>query len=173
MSAPKTVVDLDDDSASMMDGIARTLRPGSTLVLMTDNPDKACIAESRRYAARILHVDFDQPDTVVAHRFWRQLNRLYLLSADPSTNLLRLSVINQRLAHITTKRRIRLIVRIDDPWLRHGEPNSSDTMATAPITCGPPTRFPNMRRPLANGVPRWPTASRSGGKSPRPSLPER
>jgi hypothetical protein len=111
------VVDLDDDSASMIGGIARTLRANSTLVLMTDNPGKAFVSESRRHGARVVHVDFDRPRTVVAHRFWRRLNRLYLLSADPSTNLLRLSVISQRLAPVATKRRIPLIVRIDDPWL--------------------------------------------------------
>ncbi|MGO9927464.1 MAG: hypothetical protein ACLPLP_15445 [Mycobacterium sp.] len=111
------VVDLDDDSASMISGIARTLRPGSTLVLMTDDRNRACVTESRRHAARVLQVDFDDPDTVVAHKFWRRLNRLYLLSADPSTNLLRLSAISQSLAPMTTKRRVPLIVRIDDPWL--------------------------------------------------------
>jgi hypothetical protein len=111
------VVDLDDDSASMIGGIARTLRPNSTLVLMADNPDKACIAESRRQGACIVQADFDRPRTVVAHKFWRRVNRLYLLSADASTNLSRLSVISQRLAPITTKRRIPLVVRIDDPWL--------------------------------------------------------
>jgi hypothetical protein len=111
------VADLDDDSAPMIAGIARTLNSNSSLVLMTDNPDNACIAESRRQGARIVQVDFDRAGTVVAHRFWRRLNRLYLLSADPSTNLLRLSVISQRLAPIATKRRIPLIVRIDDPWL--------------------------------------------------------
>jgi hypothetical protein len=111
------VVDLDDDSASMIGGIARTLRPNSTLVLVTDNPDKGCVAESRRQGACVVHVDFDLPESVVAHRFWRGLNCLYLLSADPSTNLLRLSAISQRLAPIATKRRMPLIVRIDDPWL--------------------------------------------------------
>jgi hypothetical protein len=111
------VVDVDDDSASMIGGIARTLRPNSTLVLVTDNPDKGFITESRRQGARIVQVDFDRPEMVVVHRFWRRMSRLYLLSADPSTNLLRLSVISQRLAPIATKRRIPLIVRIDDPWL--------------------------------------------------------
>ena len=114
--AVTVVVDLDDDSASMIGGIARTLRPNSALVLMTENPDKAWIAESRRHGARVLQVDFDRPETLVAHRFWRRLSRLYLLSADPSSNLLRLSLISQRLA-LTGKLRIPLIVRIDDPWL--------------------------------------------------------
>jgi hypothetical protein len=110
------VVDLDDDSASMIGGIVRTLRPSGALVLMTENPDKACIAESRRQGARVIQVDFDRPETLVAHRFWRRLKRLYLLSADPSSNLFRLSIISQRLA-LTGKLRIPLIVRIDDPWL--------------------------------------------------------
>lgn len=111
------VVDLDDDSASMIGPIARTLRPGGALVLIADNLDKACVAESRRQGARVVQVGFDRSGALVAHRFWRRLCGLYLLSADPSTNLLRLSAISQRLAPVATKRRIPLIVRIDDPWL--------------------------------------------------------
>jgi hypothetical protein len=111
------VVDLDEDSASMISPIARTLRPKSTLVLMTDSPDERWVAEARRQGARIVQVDFDRPENIVAHRFWRRLNRLYLLSSDPSTNLLRLSVISQKLAPMFTRRRVPLIVRIDDPWL--------------------------------------------------------
>jgi len=100
--AVTVVIDVDEDSASMIGAIARTLRPNSTLVLMTDNPDKGCVAESRRQGARVLQLDFDRPGAVVAQRFWRRINRLYLLSADPSTNLLRLSVISQGLAPIAT-----------------------------------------------------------------------
>jgi hypothetical protein len=111
------VVDLDDDSASMIGPIARTLRPGGALVLMADNLGKDCVAESRRQGARVVQVGFDRPGALVAHRFWRRLASLYLLSADPSTNLLRLSVISQRLAPVATKRRIPLVVRIDNPWL--------------------------------------------------------
>ncbi len=111
------VVDLDDDSASMIGPIARTLRPNSTLVVMTDNPDQGWVTEARRQGARIVQTDFDKSETIVARRVWRRMNRLYLLSADPSTNLLRLSVISQRLAPIAKMRRIPLIVRIDDPWL--------------------------------------------------------
>jgi hypothetical protein len=115
--AVTVVVDLDDDSASMIGPIAHTLGPNSTLVLLTDNPDNGYVAESRRQGARVLQVNFDHLEAVVKQRFWRRLNRVYLLSADPSTNLLRLSVINRRLAPIATKRRVPLIVRIDDPWL--------------------------------------------------------
>jgi hypothetical protein len=110
------VVDLDDDSASMIGPIARTLRPNSTLVLMTDNPDQGWATEARKQGARIVQTDFES-ETMVARRVWRRMNRLYLLSADPSTNLFRLSVISRRLAPITKRRRIPLIVRIDDPWL--------------------------------------------------------
>lgn len=111
------VVDPDNDSASMIGPIARTLRSNSTLVLMTDNPDPGWAAEARGQGARIVQADFDRPETIAIHRFWRRMNRLYLLSADPSTNLLRLSVISRRLAPIFTRRRVPLIVRIDNPWL--------------------------------------------------------
>lgn len=111
------VVDLDDESASMIGPIASTLRPGGALVLMSDNPDQAAVAQSRRQGARVVQVSFDRPETFVTQRFWRRVSGLYLLSADPSTNLLRLSVISQRLAPVAIKRRIPLIVRIDDPWL--------------------------------------------------------
>ncbi|OBG35061.1 hypothetical protein [Mycobacterium sp. E3198] len=111
------VVDVDDESASMVGPISRTLRSGSALVLMTDNAEQACVAESRRLGARIVQVSFDRLETLVTQRFWRRLSGLYLLSADPSSNLLRLSVISNRLAPVATKRRIPLIVRIDDPWL--------------------------------------------------------
>ena len=84
---------------------------------MTDNPDQVWAAEARRQGASIIQADFERPETIVAHRFWRRINRLYLLSPDPSTNLLRLSVISQRLAPIFKRRRVPLIVRIDDPWL--------------------------------------------------------
>jgi hypothetical protein len=111
------VVDLDDDSVAMIGSIAQALRSRSTLVVMTDNPDKGCVVESRRQGARVVQVDFDHPKTIVTQRFWRRLYRVYLLSADPSTNLLRLNILSQRLAPIVTKRRIPLVVRIDDPWL--------------------------------------------------------
>lgn len=115
--AVTVVVDLDDDSASMIDRIARTLRPNSALVLLAENPDRTCVAAARKQGARVIQVDFNHPGTLAAQKFWRKLKRLYLLSADPSSNLLRLSFISQRLAHATTKLRVPLVVRIDDPWL--------------------------------------------------------
>jgi hypothetical protein len=111
------VADVDEDGESMISGIARSRRNGSALVLMTDNPDRPCVQESRRHGARIIRVDFDRPESLGSLRFWRRLHRLYLLSADPSTNLLRLTAISRRVASAARKRRIPLIVRIDDPWL--------------------------------------------------------
>jgi hypothetical protein len=62
------------------------------------------------------------------------VERLYLLSPYPSTNLSRLETITRRLAAVSTKRRLPLIVRFDDPWQaeafraqRYGEHGSSDT----------------------------------------------
>jgi hypothetical protein len=111
------VVDLDDDSQSMINAIARTLQPTSRLIILTDTPERGCIQESRRPGALILPGGFDRPDTIATQKFWRRLDRLYLLSADASTNLLRLNAISRRLAPAATKRRIPMILRIDDPWL--------------------------------------------------------
>ena len=47
---------------------------------------------------------------------WRKLDRLYLLSADPSSNLLRLGIITECLENTDERLRVPLIVRIDDPW---------------------------------------------------------
>jgi hypothetical protein len=111
------VVGLDDDAQSMVSAIAQTLDRKSALVLMTASPDRTCIQESRTQGARVIPVDFNRPETVGTPRLWRRLDRLYLLSPDPSTSLLRLELIGKRLAQVRTTRRIPLIVRIDDPWL--------------------------------------------------------
>ena len=111
------VVGVDDDAQSMVTAIAKTPGKDSTLVLMTTYPDNPVIQECRTLGARILPVDFNRPETVGMRRLWRRLDRLYLLSSDPSTNLARLRVISQRLEEVGSKRRIPLIVRIDDPWL--------------------------------------------------------
>ena len=47
---------------------------------------------------------------------WRKLDRLYLLSPDPVANLSRLEMINRCMSAIPARRRVPLIVRIDDPW---------------------------------------------------------
>lgn len=110
------VVDVDDDTLSMVSAVARTMDPRGTLVLITTSLDHPCVPEARNHGARVVAVDFDRPDTLRALSLWRKLDRLYLLSADPSSNLLRLKVIAERLDEVSRKRRLPLIIRIDDPW---------------------------------------------------------
>lgn len=110
------VVDMDDDARSMVSAVARTLDQRSTLAVVTANPERACVQEARRQGARVLAVDFARPQTLTALSLWAKLDRLYLLSADPTSNLLRLGAITERLDDIGRRERIPLIVRIDDPW---------------------------------------------------------
>ncbi|WP_156431426.1 hypothetical protein [Mycobacterium sp. GA-1199] len=111
------VVDVDDEAQSMVNAIARSIHRSAALVLLTTTPDSRAMQECRTLGARILRADFNRPETVGMQRLWRHLDRLYLLASDPSLNLSRLRVINQRMAEAGHKRRTPLIVRIDDPWL--------------------------------------------------------
>ena len=110
------VVDIDDDAQSMLSAIAQTLDSRSVLVLITASPDDQSVHEARNQGARVVSVDFNRPDMVKALTLWRKVDRLYLLSADPSANLLRLSIISERMNEIRNKHRLPLIMRIDDPW---------------------------------------------------------
>lgn len=110
------VVGIDEETPSMIGAIAKSSGRRDTLVVMTDVPDRACVDEARTHGARIATVDFTRPATLAASSLWRKLDRLYLLSADPSANLRRLGVITERLSVVGHKNRLPLIVRIDDPW---------------------------------------------------------
>jgi hypothetical protein len=110
------VVGIDEETPSMIGAIAKSSGRRGTLVVMTDVPDRACVDEARTHGARIATVDFTRPATLAASSLWRKLDRLYLLSADPSANLRRLGVITERLSVVGRKNRLPLIVRIDDPW---------------------------------------------------------
>ncbi|BBZ05218.1 hypothetical protein MCHIJ_46550 [Mycolicibacterium chitae] len=110
------VVDLDDDGQSMIAAVRRTLDPRSTLVILTDDPDRPCIGQARSQGARIVTVDFDRPATLTDVSLWRKLDALYLLAPDPSANLARLATITDHLGTRDGRIRIPLIVRIDDPW---------------------------------------------------------
>lgn len=110
------VVDLDDDGSSMLAAIERTLDRRSTLVVVTSDPDRPCVREARIRGARILTVDFSRPVTFTSLPIWDKLDRLYLLSPDPSTNLTRLQTITERVSEVDDRQRLPLIVRIDDPW---------------------------------------------------------
>jgi hypothetical protein len=107
------VVGIDDDTPSMISAIAKTVGPRGMLVVITNVPEQACVYEARSRGARIVTVDFSKPETLAALSLWRKLDRLYLLSADPSANLQRLAVITKQLPE---DGRLPLIVRIDDPW---------------------------------------------------------
>lgn len=110
------VVGVDDDTESMISGIARTLDRRSTLVVITGAGDER-VKRVRRLGARAVLVDFNAPSTLVSLRLWRHLGRLYLMAPDPAINLLWLDLISRRLSEVADKRRLPLIVRIDDPWL--------------------------------------------------------
>jgi hypothetical protein len=110
------VVDIDDDAASMVGAIAATRARGSTLALITATPDRQCVQDARNQGARIVPVDFRSPQTLADLSLWRKLDKLYLLSPDPSANLMRLQSITERVSKVGPGHRLPLIVRIDDPW---------------------------------------------------------
>ena len=110
------IVDMDDDSQSMVNAVARQMNRSGTLAVLTANPDRPCVQEVRANGARVVTVDFTRPETIRSLSLWRKLNGLYLLSADPSGNLLRLRTITKRLDEVGKRQRLPLIVRIDDPW---------------------------------------------------------
>jgi hypothetical protein len=110
------IVDVDDDSQSMVSAVARSMDHRSTLAVITTNPDRPCVQQARAQGARVLTIDFTEPAALASLSLWRKLDRLYLLSADPSSNLLRLATITECLNDADDRVRIPLIVRIDDPW---------------------------------------------------------
>ncbi|MCV7279810.1 hypothetical protein H7J88_09115 [Mycolicibacterium flavescens] len=114
--AVTVAVGLDDDSLSMVEAVADTLGRRSTLVVVTSIPDRHCVHAARTRGARVLTADLSHPETLPALQLWRRLDRLYLLSADPSTNLRRLTAISSAIPETHGRQRIPLIMRIDDPW---------------------------------------------------------
>jgi len=127
------IVDLDDDCRPLVSDVAAALAKRSRLALIVGSaplrttfasmsaraalatPLVAGAAELRRQGAHIIGVDLNQVDALKALPIWTKLDGLYLLSSSPSANLLRLKTINQRIPP-DSKRRLPLIVRIDDPW---------------------------------------------------------
>ncbi|OJZ65012.1 hypothetical protein BRW65_28440 [Mycobacterium paraffinicum] len=110
------VVGVDADTQSMISAVARTLDRRGTLVVITGASDDR-VQRARRQGARVVLVDFNNPSTLVSLRLWRNLSRLYLMAPDPAINLLWLDLISRRLDDVAHKRRLPLIVRMDDPWL--------------------------------------------------------
>jgi hypothetical protein len=110
------IVGIDGDTQPIISAVARTLDRRSTLVVITSAGDDR-VQQARRQGARVVAVDFNRPSSLVSLRLWRHLSRLYLMSADPATNLSWLDLIGRRLAEVAHEQRLPLIVRIDDPWL--------------------------------------------------------
>jgi hypothetical protein len=100
----------------MVSAIANTLNRSSTLVVVTRGPDGPGVHEARVQGGRVVAVDFNAPGALKSLSLWRNLERLYLMSADPATNQLWLRTITQALTAVGHKRRLPLTVRIDDPW---------------------------------------------------------
>ena len=125
------IVEIDDDAQPMVSTIRRAmanetsrsvatriknvLRDRRVLVLITDNPERACVVESRNHGARIVTVDFHRAETVTSLTLWAKLDRPYLLSPDSSANLLRLRMIGAN-TKVPKDERLPVTVRIDDPW---------------------------------------------------------
>ena len=110
------VVGVDDDARSMVNAVRNTLETNSRLVVVTASPDLPAVQEARQQGARVVVVDFDRPETLESLTLWRKLDRLYLLSPDPVANLSHLGMINRCRTADGGRRRVPLIVRIDDPW---------------------------------------------------------
>ena len=110
------VVGVDDDARSMVNAVRNTLETNSRLVVVTASPDLSAVQEARQQGARVVVVDFDRPETLESLTLWHKLDRLYLLSPDPVANLSRLGMINRCRTADGGRRRVPLIVRIDDPW---------------------------------------------------------
>ena len=110
------VIGIDDDTRSMVSAIVQTLDRRSTLVVISGGPNDPGEQEARVHGSCVVWVDFNAPATMESLKLWRNLDRLYLMSADPSTNLFWLDVITRVLAAVGHKQRLPLIVRIDDPW---------------------------------------------------------
>jgi hypothetical protein len=110
------IVDVDEDSQSMVSAVARSIDQRSTLALITTDPDQPGVQQARAEGARVLIVNSTDPVALESLSLWGKLDRLYLLSADPSSNLLRLATITACLSSVDNRVRIPLIVRIDDPW---------------------------------------------------------
>jgi hypothetical protein len=115
-SSVTAVVGIDDETRSMVSAIAGTLKGSSTLVVVAGGPDEPGVQEARIHGGRVVTVDYNAPDPLKSLSLWRNLERLYLMSADPPTNQSWLDAITGALSAVGHQRRLPLTVRIDDPW---------------------------------------------------------
>ncbi|MFZ3319068.1 hypothetical protein, partial [Mycobacterium sp.] len=105
-----------DETRSMVSAVAKTMDRRSTLVVVTGGPEEPGVQEARIQGGRVISVDFNAPETLKSLSLWRNLERLYLMSADPATNTFWLDTITHALSAVGRRHRLPLTVRIDDPW---------------------------------------------------------
>jgi hypothetical protein len=111
------VVGIDDDAVSMVRAVAARLDSDETLLVITGAADRPCVAAARQLGARIREVSLADPNPLGGLRLWKKLDRLYLLSEDPTLNADRLVAISTAITALgDTRLRLPLTVRIDDPW---------------------------------------------------------
>jgi RyR domain-containing protein len=115
-SSVTAVVGIDEQTRSMVSAIATTLNRASTLVVVTSGTDEPGVQEARLHGGRVVTVDFNVPGALESLSLWRNLERLYLMSADPPTNQSWLEAITRALSEVDRRKRLPLTVRIDDPW---------------------------------------------------------
>lgn len=113
-SSITAIVGADDDADSMVAAVARTLEKNSRLLVVTTPADAEHRSPLRHQGVRVVAVDFARTDALSSLHIWHKVTRLYLLSAEPNTNLARLRSINRCLP--AGRKRRPLTVRIDDPW---------------------------------------------------------
>ena len=125
--AVTVVVDPDEDAKSLISAIQINLDARNDLVILTPDPLQPVVREARAGHPRpkVVDLDMDHPGELAKLGIWDKLDRLYLLSPQHSTNLKRMRQIDEIMVAETGKRsdaggsdrrRIPLVVRIDDPW---------------------------------------------------------
>ena len=116
-SSVTAVIGIDDETRSMVSAIAKTtVNRRSTLVVITSGPDEPGVQEARLQGGRVVSVDLTTPEKLTSLSLWRNLDRLYLMSADPLTNQSWMDTITRALSALGHRPRLPLTVRIDDPW---------------------------------------------------------
>ena len=104
------IVDIDDDSRSMVTAVALTVKreKQGQLALIVAQSQVTEVSDLRGEGARIIVADLDKLDRLELLPLWKKIHQLYLLSASPATNLRRLAAIEQRMRPTTRKHRLPL-----------------------------------------------------------------
>ncbi|WP_157788935.1 RyR domain-containing protein [Rhodococcus rhodochrous] len=149
--SPTVVIGVDDEVMPLIRAIQDT-GIGRPLAIITSDASRDGLNVMRRRGARIVETDLTRDEILRSLNFWGKVDRLYLLSEDPSRNAQRLKIIDREIIqyenkHGADKSKIRrqLTCRIDDPLLaeywRHNPIRNStnthwivDTVGTYDVT---------------------------------------